>query len=251
MTGRVSLVAHRGQPLSFPENSLEGFMHVLKSGAGYVETDVHITSDGIPVLSHDAHLLELTGKQIIIADHSFDQIKQIPAGYPERFGEKFKDSRIASLKEFSGLLKEWPDATCFIELKSASLDNFGMKAVDIMMQSLTEIRSQVVIISFDCEVVMYAKKHFDTPLGWIIPEWTEQNRLKALELKPRFLFVDTDICPQTPPELWQGGWEWVVYTVNKSSEVDFYASLGIELIETNRYSDLKKESKIVDISHDF
>jgi len=62
MTGRVSLVAHRGQPLSFPENSLEGFSHVLKTGGQYLETDVHITSDGIPVLSHDANLLKAENK---------------------------------------------------------------------------------------------------------------------------------------------------------------------------------------------
>ena len=61
MMGRIALVAHRGQPQSYPENSLAGFEHALQAGASYVETDVQITSDGVPVLSHDANLLEISG----------------------------------------------------------------------------------------------------------------------------------------------------------------------------------------------
>jgi len=251
MTGRVSLVAHRGQPRSFPENSLEGFRHVLKSGTGYVQTYVDISADGIPLLSHDAHLLKLSGKQIIVADISFDQIKQIPAGYTERFGDKFQNSRIASLAQFADLLKDWPDVTCFIELKSASINYFGLKAVDITMEALAEIESQVVLISFDEEAVAYAKKNYDVPVGWVLPEWSEENQQKAVELKPQYLFVDIDFCPQKKAELWKGGWEWVAYTINRAEDVKHYAGLGIELIETNRYSELKRESKIVDESYDF
>ena len=68
MPGRVQLIGHRGQPDSYPDNSLPGFSHVLKAGAGYVETDVHISSDGIPILSHDANLLEITVKNSAIIE---------------------------------------------------------------------------------------------------------------------------------------------------------------------------------------
>ncbi|MCK4707313.1 MAG: hypothetical protein KAU21_01760, partial [Gammaproteobacteria bacterium] len=149
MTGRVSLIAHRGQPLSFPENSLEGFRHVVESGTIYVETDVNITSDGIPVLSHDANLLKLTEKQIIVADHSYDEIKDMPAGFSERFGNKFDHCRIATVAQFSELFKSWPDVTCFVEIKEPCLNYFGLKAVDLIMHALKDIHSQVVIISFD------------------------------------------------------------------------------------------------------
>ena len=251
MPGRVSLIAHRGQPQTLPENSLQGFSHAISSGALYVETDVNITADGIPVLSHDAHLLKLTGKQIIVADHNYDQIKGMDAGHSERFGDKFKDYRIATLQQFSELLMQSPNVTCFIELKQPSLSNFGMKAVDIMMKSLNNILSQVVMISFDHDAVAYAKKNYDVPVGWVLPKWSEENRLKAIKLSPQYLFVDSDFCPKQKSDIWPGPWDWVVYTLNKAKDIAKYASLGIELIETNRYSDLKKESKIVDVSNDF
>lgn len=251
MTGRVSLVAHRGQPLSFPENSLEGFAHVVKSGAIYVETDVHITSDGTPVLSHDANLLRLTEKQIIIAEHNYDEIKDMPAGYSERFGDKFDFCRIAMVEQFSILLKDWPDVTCFIEIKEPCLRYFGLKAVDLIMQALKDIHPQVVVISYEYDALEYTQNHYDVPVGWVLPEWSEENRLKSIELNPRYLLVSTNYCPQEKSEIWSGSWEWIIYTVNTAEDVEHYAGQGIELIETNRFSELKLESKIVERSNDF
>ncbi len=251
MTGRVSLVAHRGQPVSYPENSLEGFSFVIQAGATYLETDVNITSDGVPVLSHDAHLLKLTGKQIIIADHNYDEIKDIPAGFSERFGDKFKQSRIATVEQFSALLKDWPDVTCFIEIKEPCLNYYGMKAVDLILQALTDIIPQIVIISFDYDAVVYTSKNYDIAVGWVLPEWSEENRLKCSQLNPRYLFVSTEFCPEDKSELWSGSWEWVIYTVNQAEEVEHFAGLGIELIETNCFSELTIKSEIVEKSNDF
>ena len=251
MTGRVSLVAHRGQPLSFPENSLEGFSHVLKTGGSYIETDVHITADGIPVLSHDANLLKLTGKQIIVADHSYDEIKNMSAGYSEKFGDQFSHCRIATVEQFSDLLKGWPDVTCFIEIKDACLNYFGLKAVNLIIDALQSIHSQCTVISFNYDALEYAKSHYDLPVGWVLPVWSEQNRVKSSELNPDYLLVSTKFCPQETANIWPGSWEWIVYTINSAEDVEHYASLGFELIETNRFSELKQESKIVDVSHDF
>lgn len=252
MMGRVSLVAHRGQPSTFPENSLQGFIHALKSGARYVETDVQITSDAVPVLSHDAHLLKVTGKQIIIADHDYQLISEIPAGYAERFGDKYRDYRIATLAQFVSLLAEWPDTLCFIELKEASLNNFGMKAVDLVLEQINAIESQAILISFDYDALVYAKqKQDELRVGWVLPEWSEENHTKANELEPEFLFVDEEFCPQEKSEIWPGEWQWVAYTINDSQQVEHFAGLAIEIIETDRYSELIKESDIIEVSNDF
>lgn len=252
MSGRVTLIGHRGQPHSYPDNSLPGFSHVLNSGAGYIETDVHISADGIPLLSHDANLLEITGKQIIISDHSYETISQMPASYPQRFGDKFKDNRIATLKEFSNLLKDWPNVTCFIELKGSSINYFGgERAVDITVEALDEIATQCVLISFEYDALKYAQNKYDLPIGWVLPEWSQENEEKANSLSPDYLFVDADFCPQEKSDIWSGSWTWAVYTVNIAEQVEHFAGLGIELIETNRYSELKQESKIIDISNDF
>ncbi len=251
MTGRVSLIAHRGEPLAFPENSLPGFEHALEQGARFVECDVQITADGVPILSHDANLLKLTGKQIIISDHDWEEIRSMPAGYTERFGDRFQDYRIASLEQFVELMARQDHVKSFIELKESAIDYWGMKAVDLVMKTLQPIAGDSILISFSDDALAHGRKHFDMPIGWVLPEWSERNREIARELAPEYLFVDTEFCPQDQAELFDGVWEWVAYTVNTPEEVAHYAGLGIELIETDRYSELKQESDIVDVSHDF
>ncbi len=251
MMGRVSLIAHRGQPLSFPENSLEGFAHVAESGAAYVETDIHITADGTPILSHDANLLKLTTKQIMVSEQNYDAIKDMEAGYSERFGDQFSHCRISTLHQFSALMKQWPDVICFIELKSTSLNYFGNKAVDLTLEAVEDIRGQCVLISFEYDALAYAKSKYDIPLGWILPEWSADNQARAMELSPRYLLTRVNICPDQKSEIWAGSWEWIVYTVDKAEDISHYAGLGIELIETDRFSEIKQESDIIDVSNDF
>jgi glycerophosphoryl diester phosphodiesterase len=47
------LQAHRGGAGLAPENTLAAFANALEVGVSTLECDVHITSDGVPVLSHE------------------------------------------------------------------------------------------------------------------------------------------------------------------------------------------------------
>lgn len=64
-TGNVTLyarwqerffIAHRGYHVGIPQNSIEAHRAAAERGFVHVETDVRFTSDGVPVLAHDATL---------------------------------------------------------------------------------------------------------------------------------------------------------------------------------------------------
>ncbi|ATW50867.1 glycerophosphodiester phosphodiesterase [Streptomyces xantholiticus] len=57
----VTVVAHRGDPYRFRENTLPSLRSALERGADAVEIDVRVTRDGVPVLLHDATLKRLWG----------------------------------------------------------------------------------------------------------------------------------------------------------------------------------------------
>lgn len=58
--GRLLSMAHRGDQVHYPENSLEGVLSCIAMGVDVAELDVRITKDNILVLSHDADLLRCT-----------------------------------------------------------------------------------------------------------------------------------------------------------------------------------------------
>lgn len=45
-------IAHRGYSAEFPENSMAAFVAAVQVGAHAIETDLHISRDGVVVLSH-------------------------------------------------------------------------------------------------------------------------------------------------------------------------------------------------------
>ncbi len=237
MTIPVQLVAHRGEPDTFPENSLEGFAHALRTGATYLETDVQLTADGVVVLSHDENLRRLTGEAVSIAKNEYSAFKDLPAGYPKKFTNRFEHCRIATLEQFVDLVQQWPGVICFIEIKPESLVHFGHEmVVDRVVDSLWRIEAQSVLISFDYEALVLARSKYRCAVGWVLPGWTEENRIKAETLAPEYLFGSKKICPGQRAKVWPGSWQWVVYTLNSLAEVKRFAALGINIIETNGIS---------------
>jgi glycerophosphoryl diester phosphodiesterase len=45
-------IAHRGYKAAYPENTMGAFRGAVEVGAHAIETDIHITRDGVVVLSH-------------------------------------------------------------------------------------------------------------------------------------------------------------------------------------------------------
>lgn len=54
--------AHRGGAGDWPENTLPAFAGAVELGYRYVETDVHVTADGVLLAFHDDHLDRVTDR---------------------------------------------------------------------------------------------------------------------------------------------------------------------------------------------
>ena len=49
---RPQTIAHRGLSAKYPENTLRTFAEAVAAGAHAIETDLHLSRDGVVVLSH-------------------------------------------------------------------------------------------------------------------------------------------------------------------------------------------------------
>src|SRR5215469_3189755 len=62
------VVGHRGAAAYAPENTLASFREARRRGATWVETDVKLTADRVPILMHDESLRRTTGVDRLVAE---------------------------------------------------------------------------------------------------------------------------------------------------------------------------------------
>jgi glycerophosphoryl diester phosphodiesterase len=71
------IIAHRGASAEKPENTLAAFRRALALEVDGIELDVHVTSDGVPVVFHDASLSRLTGTRGRIARKTWAELQTL------------------------------------------------------------------------------------------------------------------------------------------------------------------------------
>ena len=74
------VVAHRGASAHQPENTLPSFEAALQAGADAVELDVRLTSDGVPVVMHDADVARSTNGRGLVCELTLSEVKSLDAG---------------------------------------------------------------------------------------------------------------------------------------------------------------------------
>ena len=114
-------IAHRGCAGEAPENTIPAFERALAQGADVLESDIHLTHDGIPVLIHDAIVDRVTGASGSVADFTADALRRFDAGYHfspdggQTHPYRNRDVRIPSLEE---AFRHFPDTRFNLELKA-------------------------------------------------------------------------------------------------------------------------------------
>lgn len=104
--------AHRGahDPDGAGENTLAAFAAAVELGYRYIETDVHLTADGVVVAFHDDHLDRVTDMIGALADLPWSEVRQARVGTD--------GDPIPRLDE---ILERWPDVRVNIDPKHDSV----------------------------------------------------------------------------------------------------------------------------------
>lgn len=236
---KPAFVAHRGYSDRYPENTLLAMTKAFENGACYVECDVQLTKDKVPVLLHDSNLERASGKTGTVDALTLQELADFSAAYPEKFGDSYANERIATLDEFVGLLKQWPQRRAFVEVKRSGIRKFGLDIVlEKILPALAEVDQQVVIISFNDQLVhrLAGKQQWKT--GWIFDQWSDDILQKARELDPDYLFVDYECLPPGYSDFQSADFAWVLYEIDDPQQADRFVQQGVSFIETNNIKNM-------------
>ena len=134
------VVAHRGDSINYPENTLPAFISAVKMDIDVVETDIHITKDGELVIWHDPTLEIYRNGSGRIESHTLAELKELDAGYTftkdggKTFPFRGKGVQICTLSE---ALEACPEQRFNIDLKSKDI-----KIVDAFIKTIREHNAQ-------------------------------------------------------------------------------------------------------------
>jgi glycerophosphoryl diester phosphodiesterase len=125
------VLAHRGLATEAPENTLLAFAKAAAVGTAYIETDVHVSSDGIAVVSHDPSLARVAARKVDVAQLTMAELRLIDLGHGQGF---------ASLEE---ALDAFPDLRFNVDVKVA-----GAVTPTVAALQRTRAASRVLLTSF-------------------------------------------------------------------------------------------------------
>ena len=74
------VLAHRGLAVEAPENTLLAFAKAIAIGVTHVETDVHVSADGVAMISHDPDLRRVAGRAATVAHLTSHELRRIDLG---------------------------------------------------------------------------------------------------------------------------------------------------------------------------
>jgi glycerophosphoryl diester phosphodiesterase len=72
----VLAFAHRGGTGDWPENTMSAFAHAVGLGFTYLETDVHLTADGVVIAFHDNSLDRVSDSVGLISELSWEEVSR-------------------------------------------------------------------------------------------------------------------------------------------------------------------------------
>ncbi len=130
---RPLVIAHRGDSMSAPENTLAAYQMAYEANAEMIETDVNITKDGHLVIIHDGTLDRTTNFTGYVHDYTLVELRKADAG--SWFSPEFTGERIPTIEEAMEFAKKSGIYMCF-EVKGRG----SPRSLDIATRLIETIR---------------------------------------------------------------------------------------------------------------
>jgi glycerophosphoryl diester phosphodiesterase len=152
------IIAHRGDAVHAPENSLAAFRLALEA-ADLIETDLWLTADRVVVCHHDRTLDRTTDGDGAVPELTWNEVQQaqVCRSYCGRFdAAQYPDERVPTLAELLTLTP--PDKGLALELKDPALaapENASL-LMDLIRPRIEA--GSVLLLSFHLDLLAAAKR---------------------------------------------------------------------------------------------
>lgn len=240
---KVKLVAHRGESIIAPENTLEAFALAWARGARAIEGDFHLSKDGHIICMHDSNTRRTTGVDAGVTDLTLAEIKRFDAGLWK--GEAWRYTRVPTLDEVLAGMPE--DGEIYIELKSVGPIVDALKGV---FAKAGKRAAQLSFITFNEESISAVKKLFPAHQAYWLTMMSDARAFTPAELARKLLELGVDgvdinfsdfVTAEHVDAVHAAGKSFHVWTVDDGWQARRAVEIGVDSITTNRAAAIKEE----------
>jgi glycerophosphoryl diester phosphodiesterase len=231
-------IAHRGFSSQAPENTSAAFDKAIENDFLYIETDVQLTSDNIPVIIHDETVDRTSNGKGKVSEKTLSDIKKLDFG--SWFSPKFKDQKILTLLE---LLKNYNNKIHLVlELKSDQSDLPKQVSALIENENWDKIAgnpmSQIpglTIVSFHLEQLLRSVELMPVVRhGWLVGELTDTDIDIASKLGIQGIFPYAKMTSEHSVKYAkEKGLFVAVWGIQNAEEVVMLKKIGVSAVTTD------------------
>jgi len=203
--GAVRAIAHRGGggPL---ENTLAAFSAAVALGYRHLETDLHVTRDGVLVVAHDPTLFRVAGDPRRVSDLTLTELGEVRIGGSER------------VPTFDELVDAFPDARLTVDLKCDA----AVAPMVRLLERRPELLDRLCLGSFSTARVAAVRERFGERLMTAATPREIVRLLVAVRLRRRPPRIEAGCVavPERYPESGRG------FAVGDTRFIETVAELG-------------------------
>jgi len=229
------LVGHRGAAGLAPENTPAGFRKAAELGVRWVEFDVHLSADGVPVIIHDDTADRTTDGKGEVSAKTLAELRSLDAG--AWFSPDFRGERIPTLEETIALLGELGlGAVVEIKPSPGAEAATAEAAMRVLTATWPDHLPAPMVSSFKREALLRAQAVAPgiaraLLVGAIPPDWrSEADRLGCAAVHADHRTLDADGVAAVT----RAGLPLFAYTVNEASRASELFAWGVSAVFTNR-----------------
>lgn len=234
--------AHRGASRALPENTLPAFARALAAGVDAIETDAHLTRDGVVVLHHDPSALRMAGvaARWREVDLATARTFNVGANFRDADGQPLaEDFALPTLQE---ALAAFPTTRLNVDLKQ---HDAAMVAAVLATVRAAQAEGRVTLASFDLRTLRAVRRagfagetalaSAEVVLAKLLPRalWRRLPNLATAAQIPRRHGPLPIATPGFIAKCHALGMRVDIWTVNDAAEAAMLFSLGVDGVMTD------------------
>ena len=227
-TNAQEIIAHRGywKTEGSAQNSIAALVKANDINVYGSEVDIWLSSDGVPVVNHDADVT-LNGEKLLVQETPLATLRKVKLSNGET---------LPTVEEYLNAFKNCNNIKLIIEFKTHKTkereDELARKVVDMVKEK--GLQNRVEYISFGINFVQQAKRlHPEAPIYYLNGDLTPQiikkmglagidYNLNVINKNPNWVAESHDL-----------GLKVNVWTVNKAEDIQSLIDLKVDFITTD------------------